>query len=44
MGGNHTHLIDEDNDDDQDVNMFSTDMHPDKQDAYWVVVCTLKTI
>ena len=34
MGDNHTHLIDKDDDDDQDVNMFSTDMHPDKQDAH----------
>ncbi|RVX01126.1 hypothetical protein CK203_022736 [Vitis vinifera] len=33
MGTHHTHLVNED-DDDEDVYMYPTDMHPDEQDAY----------
>ena len=41
MGASDTQLIDEDDDenvDDQDVYMYSTDMHLDEWDAYWSVV------
>ena len=37
MGTHHTHLVDEDDDEDvenEDVYMYLADMHPDERDAY----------
>ncbi|RVW62897.1 hypothetical protein CK203_059779 [Vitis vinifera] len=37
MGTHHTHLVDEDDDEDvenEDVYMYPADMHPDERDAY----------
>ena len=33
MGSNYTHVINEDDDDDEDVCMYPTDMHPNERDA-----------
>ena len=41
MGTHHKHLINED-DDDEDVYMYPTDMHLDERDAYRFAVCASK--
>ena len=46
MGTHHTYLVNEDDDDedveDEDVYMYSTNMHPDEWDAYRYAVCASK--
>ena len=41
MGTHHKHLVNED-DDDEDVYMYPTDMHLDERDAYRFAVCASK--
>ena len=45
MGTHHTHLVDEDDDEDvenEDVYMYPADMHPDERDAYRSIVSASK--
>ena len=34
MGARHTHVIDEDDDENEEVYMYPIDMHPDERDGY----------
>ena len=42
MGARHMHVMDEDNDENEEVYMYPVDMHPDERDGYWEAIHALK--